>query len=152
MNILGPVSSARSECEAVLRSLPEWFGIESALVMYARDTERLPTFTATEEGQVVGFLTLEQHFRPSWEVHYIAVRRDARNRGVGRAMLAHAERWLIEGGAKLLQVKTIAATKADANYAQTREFYAHAGFTPLEVFPELWAPSNPCLQLVKFLR
>jgi hypothetical protein len=26
------------------------------------------------------------------------------------------------------------------------------GFTPLEVFPELWSPNNPCLQLVKFLK
>jgi hypothetical protein len=30
-------------------------------------------------------------------------------------------------------------------------FYYAMGFKPLEVFPELWAPHNPCLQLVKFI-
>jgi hypothetical protein len=30
--------------------------------------------------------------------------------GLGSILLAHAERWLIEGGAKFLQVKTVAAT------------------------------------------
>ena len=74
------------------------------------------------------------------------------NQGYGKALLAHAERWLVGKGTSLLQVKTIAATSASASYAQTREFYSHLGFLPLEVFPHLWSPSNPCLQLVKFLK
>ena len=31
------------------------------------------------------------------------------------------------------------------------EFYRSMGFAPLEVFPELWDPWNPCLTLVKIL-
>jgi coenzyme F420-0:L-glutamate ligase/coenzyme F420-1:gamma-L-glutamate ligase len=46
-------------------------------------------------------------------------------------------------------VKTLAPTRPDENYARTRAFYEAMGFTPLEVFPELWDPRNPALQLVK---
>ena len=33
--ILGPKLDAAAQCDAVLRSLPAWFGIEDALLMYA---------------------------------------------------------------------------------------------------------------------
>ena len=54
-------------------------------------------------------------------------------------------------GVSLLQVKTVAATSASAEYALTRGFYARLGFQRLEVFPLLWSVRNPALQLVKFL-
>jgi GNAT superfamily N-acetyltransferase len=128
-----------------------WFGIEEALVMYADDSVRLPSFAAVEGTQVKGFISLLQHFPHAWEVHCIAVRAEARNKGYGKVLSAHAESWLSEQGVTLLQVKTVAATSPSKEYAQTREFYSHLGFQPLEVFPELWSPRNPCLQLVKFL-
>ena len=151
MRIIGPSVNARDECEAVLRTLPAWFGIEEALLMYARDSTRLPTFAATDAAGICGFVSLQEHFPQAWEVHCIAIRADARNRGIGKALLMQAEHWLIERGVEVLQVKTIAATKDSPPYAETRAFYARLGFVPLEVFPELWAPHNPCLQLVKFL-
>ena len=157
MNIRGPRLDAAAQCEAVLRSLPGWFGIEDALQMYAHDSARLPGFAieaAGDEGDanIVGFISLVQHFPAAWEVHCIAVHADARHHGHGGALLAHAERWLVDRGARWLQVKTIAATNPDANYAQTRAFYERLGFDPLEVFPELWSPRNPCLQMIKRLR
>ena len=82
----------------------------------------------------------------------MAVKADARRQGHGRALLRHAEAWLVERDVEVLQVKTIAMTKDHAPYAETREYYYSMGFTPLEIFPELWAPHNPCLQLVKFLK
>ncbi|HEX2540008.1 MAG TPA: GNAT family N-acetyltransferase [Caldimonas sp.] len=150
MQIVGPELNERAQCEEVLRSLPMWFGIEDALLMYADDTVRLPTFAAVD-ARVLGFVSLMEHFPHAWEIHCIAVRAEARNGGHGRALMAHAERWLLDRGARLLQVKTVAATSPSPAYAETREFYARLGFTPLEVFPLLWAPQNPCLQLVKSL-
>jgi ribosomal protein S18 acetylase RimI-like enzyme len=152
MQIIGPSLNAEAECEAILRSLPLWFGIEESLLMYAKDSGRLPTFAATEAGRIVGFLSLMQHFPTAWEIHCVAIHAQSRNQSYGKALLAHAERWLVEQGASLLQVKTIAATSASTSYAKTREFYSRLGFLPLEVFPHLWSPSNPCLQLVKLLR
>jgi len=152
MNILGPsLENVSAACEGILRSLPEWFGREDALLMYSGDTERLPTFAAAEGERLVGFITLRQHFPTSWELHCIAILREFRNRGIGRALLSHAEGWLRDRGATFLQVKTI-ASEDDAAYAQTREFYSRTGFVGLEVFPELWSPRHPCLQLVKALR
>ena len=151
MQIVGPALDARAQCEEVLRSLPMWFGIESALQMYADDSVRLPGFAAMDGERVLGFISLQQHFPQAWEVHCIAVRAGSRNAGCGRALMRHAEGWLGNQGVTLLQVKTIAASSASKEYAQTRGFYAHLGYQPLEVFPELWSPRHPCLQLVKVL-
>lgn len=150
--IFGPQLEAKGECEAVLRSLPAWFGIEEALVRYVADTARFPTFAVRRGSEIEGFLTLREHFPKAWEVHCVAIRADARRQGHGRRLFQHAEEWLIERGVNVLQVKTIAMTKDHQPYAETREFYYSMGFAPLEIFPELWAPHNPCLQLVKFLR
>jgi GNAT superfamily N-acetyltransferase len=152
MRIVGPELDAKDECEAILKSVPAWFGIEEALARYVADTERLPTFAVQCGRELKGFLTLREHFPKAWEVHCMAVKADARRHGHGRALLRHAEAWLVERDVEVLQVKTIAMTKDHAPYAETREYYYSMGFTPLEIFPELWAPHNPCLQLVKFLR
>ena len=151
MEILGPTLTLEDPCEAVLRSLPKWFGIEDSLLMYVRDTARLPTFAVCEGGSVLAFLSLVEHFAESWEVHCMAVHASARNQGYGTLLLEHSQRWLSERGARFLQVKTIAASSSSAAYAQTRQFYRAKGFTPLEVFPTLWSPHNPALQLIKVL-
>lgn len=147
--LLGPRLQRESECEAVLRSLPDWFGIEESLRMYARDSGQLPSFAIEKESRVVAFVSLREHFPESWEVHCIAVSATERNRGLGSDLLAHSERWLRDQGVRFLQIKTIAATKEDKYYAQTRQFYTRRGYMPVEVFPTLWSPGNPALQLIK---
>lgn len=149
MPIIGPTVQRASECEAVLRSLPMWFGIEESLRTYVRDSAAHPTFALEQDGRIVGFLTLREHFPMSWEVHCIAVAAECRNRGIGSQLLAHAESWLRDRGVRFLQVKTVAETSPSEEYAETRKFYAARGFLPLEVFPTLWDPRNPALQLVK---
>jgi N-acetylglutamate synthase-like GNAT family acetyltransferase len=151
MNVIGPSLKRELECEEILRSLPMWFGIEDALQLYKRDSAVLPTFAAEEEGRLVGFVSLHEHFTLSWEVHCIAVRASHRGKGIGSALLAHSESWLCSAGVRFLQVKTAAATSSSKEYAETREFYRARGCTPLEVFPTLWSARNPALQLVKVL-
>lgn len=151
MKILGPSLQRQSECEAVLRSLPKWFGIEESLMEYVADTGQKPTFAIESDGKVVAFLSLHEHFPESWEVHCIAVHADFRGKGQGSHLLAHAEDWLRGRGAKLLQIKTIAETKNDPYYAETRAFYLAKGYTPVEVFTTIWQPWNPALQLIKIL-
>jgi len=36
-------------------------------------------------------------------------------------------------------------------YAATRRFYEAIAFEPIEVFPALWGPDNPCLLMLKGL-
>jgi GNAT superfamily N-acetyltransferase len=149
MQLEGPCKGVAFECEAVLRSLPKWFGIEASLLEYVRDTERLPTFVARDEQSVLGFVTLREHFPEAWEIHCIAVHAARRGSGTGRALHHHVEQWLSARGARVLQVKTIADSAPSPEYAETRRFYAAMGYVPLEVFPELWTPVHPVLQLVK---
>jgi GNAT superfamily N-acetyltransferase len=151
LRVEGPDATLAASCERILRSLPEWFGIEDALVAYAHDTARFPTFVARDAGRVVGFATLREHFPQAWELHCIAVERDAHGRGVGRALHAHGEAWLRARGVRLLQVKTIADAHPSEAYARTREFYRAIGYIPVETFPALWDPELPVLQLVKAL-
>jgi GNAT superfamily N-acetyltransferase len=152
VNIIGPALQRESDIEAILRSLPRWFGIEEALLMYVADSAERPTFAAEAGDHLAGFITMTRHFPESWEVHCIAVAAEYRNAGIGSALLAHAERFAQGQGAKFLQVKTVAHTSPSPEYAETRRFYEARGFIPLEIFPELWDSRNPALQLVKFLK
>jgi len=152
MNITLAQGDVSSECEAILRSLPAWFGIEDSLLEYVRDTALHPTWVVHEtDGPAFGFVTLREHFASSFEAHCLAVHADRRRGGWGLALMQAAEAWAKARGARFMQVKTIAARHPSAAYAETRAFYERAGYAPLEVFPELWHPRNPCLQLIKAL-
>jgi GNAT superfamily N-acetyltransferase len=152
MDIVGPNIRREAEIEAILRSLPGWFGIEKALLMYVADSAAKPTFAAEVDGRLIGFLTLTRHFASSWEIHCMAVSAQHRNQMVGTKLLAAAERQARTQGVTFLQVKTVAESSPSPEYAQTRRFYLARGFVPLEVFPSLWDTWNPALQLVKALK
>lgn len=152
LEIVGPAPGDSGVCESILRALPDWFGIEEALVQYVRDVAELPTFTAYQDGEAVGLLAIKQHFEHAAEIHLIAVRPEAHRLGIGRALIDAAERWQREQTAtRFLQVKTLSPSREDVNYAATRKFYAALGFAPLEEFPTLWGPRNPCLLMIKAL-
>ncbi len=150
VNVSGPVNAPAAHAERILRTLPQWFGIEEALLQYAADASRFPTFTASKEDPVA-FLTLREHFPGSWEVHCVAVQASHRGLGIGRRLHQEAEYWLQQQGARILQVKTLAPEHPSPEYAETRRFYEAMGYVPLEVFPTLWGPKLPVLQLVKSL-
>ena len=151
MNIIGPVLEREREVEAILRSLPRWFGIERALTMYVADSAVKPTFAAEIKRELAGFVSLTRHFPECWEIHCIAVAAQHRNAGVGSALLDHVEHFVRREGATFLQVKTVAHTSPSVEYAETRKFYESRAFTPIESFPELWDPHNPALQMIKLL-
>ena len=140
------------DCERVLRSLPEWFGIESANQQYIRDLETLPAYVAEWEGRLVGFLAINQQTSDAAELHIIAVLAEIRGKGIGQSLLDAAETDLRAQGVSLLQVKTLGPSNPDDGYRQTREFYEMMGFLPLEETTAFWGPDNPTLVMVKVLR
>ena len=150
LRFTGPAAAAGPDCERILRSLPDWFGIEQALQDYVADADRHPTFFAVAPAPVA-FITVRQHGPQAWEVHCMAVHAACRGTGIGRRLHAHVESWLQAQGALVLQVKTLAPSHPSAAYAETRGFYGRLGYLPLEVFPALWGPRLPVLQLVKWL-
>ena len=149
--IEGPVTEQSAACDTILRSLPEWFGIESANAAYVEAAGRLPSFIATADGEVVGIACVERHFPETAEIHLIAIRPEHHRAGIGRELLERVEAWLRADGVELLEVKTLSASSPDVNYAKTRAFYLGMGFRPLEEIKTLWDERNPCLILVKVL-
>lgn len=135
-------------CEAVLRDVPDWFGIEESLLNYVREAGELPTWVAEADGETAGFITVRRHWARSAEIHCMAVKRRFHRRGVGRAMVGFVERWCAGEGVEFLQVKTMGPSRPCGFYAQTTAFYEAVGFVRLEEFKGLWG-KLPALQLVK---
>lgn len=150
IEIIGPQLGQAHSCEPILRLLPEWFGIESAIAHYLQAVDRLPTLLARHQTQIVGFLTLKQHSRYAAEIYVMAVHPEFHRQGIGQALVQIAETELQKRAVEYLQVKTLGLSKPDTNYEKTRKFYMSVGFRPLEEFSNLWE-ENPCLQMVKQL-
>ncbi|MCC6676773.1 MAG: GNAT family N-acetyltransferase [Phycisphaerales bacterium] len=144
------VDGASQRCEAILRSIPEWFGIEEATLRYIAAAARLPTWIASLGPRDAGFITISRHFDESAEIHCIAVHRDFHGMGAGTALVRLAEEHLRQQGVRYLQVKTLGPSRTNVEYARTLHFYLRRGFARLEEINGLW-PGIPCLILVKKL-
>ena len=148
MSIRPMQSGEFAVCEVILRALPDWFGIEVSLMQYVADTRKHPTFLATRGAEVIGFITLNQHFPEAGEIHCLAVRPEYHGHGVGRALIVAAEEMFRSKGARFMQVKTMGPSRPSEFYARTLGFYRAVGFAPLEEIHGLWG-AIPCLLLVK---
>jgi len=139
-----------TQCEQVMRSLPKWFGIEQAILDYAKSCETMETYVVEESSTVVGFITLNRRSRATAEIHCMAVRPEFHGKGIGRALVDYAERLLVERRYEFFEVKTVGPSRPNAEYERTRGFYEHMGFRPLEE-NDLLGPDSPCLIMVKYL-
>ncbi|HSK23591.1 MAG TPA: GNAT family N-acetyltransferase [Egicoccus sp.] len=137
---------------ALLRNLPEWFGIDEAIDEYVSRSAQLPTYTALLDGAPVGVLVLQHHSDRVAELYVLAAERRLHRRGIGRALVEAAERDLARAGTTYVQVKTLGASHPSTEYAATRAFYEALGYQGLEEYPAdtIW-PGNPCLVMIKHL-
>jgi GNAT superfamily N-acetyltransferase len=149
--IEGPYLEKANLCTPIIRALPEWFGIEAAIVHYSTEIDILPTFLAFEGKHVVGFVSIKQHNPYSAEVYVMAVLPEEHHKGIGRLLINHSQDWLKSKGVQYLQVKTLGSSHPDKSYAVTRLFYEVVGFIPLEETTQIWDEHNPCLIMVKKL-
>jgi len=133
--------------EAVLRDLPDWFGIEEATRRYIEDSAALPMFAVEPD---LGFVCLKQHTSHAAEIYVMGVKRETHRRGIGRALVDEAELWCRARGIHYLQVKTLGPSRPDpGGYDVTRSFYEAVGFVALEELHGLWDEENPTLILIK---
>ncbi len=144
----GPLLNQAAQCVPILRALPDWFGIDEAVLNYQREIGHLPTFLAKSDGQVLGFLSLKQHTPFAAEVYVMGVELKVHHQGIGRALLENAVRFARGMGIEYLQVKTLSDSHPDQGYRGTRAFYEAMGFRPLEEVKTLWGEQNPCLIMV----
>jgi len=160
-SIRGPLLGQGEAAERILRALPGWFGIETALLDYVRAADELETFVVVvtrpacggrreiRPDEVIGFVTLRETSDSALELHVMGVLPAWQRRGAGRALVERAAAYARAEGYSLLHVKTLAPSDPDPGYAATRAFYAAAGFLPLEELLQVWGPANPCLLMIR---
>ncbi len=139
-------------CEAIIRGLPDWFGLEEGIAEARGYLETQSGFVAEEAGEVLGFLTYASELPESAEITWMAVAAVAHRRGIGRALTDALVSAARTEGRQLLLVKTLAGAHSSPEYMATRAFYRSMDFLPLAVLPDLWGPANPCLLMVRPLR
>lgn len=136
-------------CEAIIRGLPDWFGLEEGIVEARGYLETQEGFVAEQDGEVQGFLTFASEVPESVEITWMAVAAEAHRGGIGCALTEALVKRARDDGRELLLVKTLAEAHPSPEYAATRAFYRSMGFRPLAVLPDLWGPANPCLLMVR---
>ena len=134
----------------ILAGLPEWFGIPESTEAYIRESAEQLFFSAMEDGEAVGFMTLKETSPYTAELAVCGVKKHLHRSGTGRALFDALRACAAERGYEYLQVKTVAAG-CYPEYDTTRIFYERMGFRALEVFPTLWDESNPCLVMIQKL-
>jgi ribosomal protein S18 acetylase RimI-like enzyme len=127
-------------CEKNLRSLPKWFGIESAIVDYIKDVQGMDTWAAVET-DVIGFISINKHNEHTAEIHVMGVLSNYHGKRIGSKLIHAAEESLITQGFKFITVKTLSEKRSDENYDKTRKFYLKYGFTPIEEFKTRPSPA-----------
>lgn len=136
---------------SILDDLPESASMPRRTEDYLAAAEHMVTYLATTpEGESVGVLLLEPHFRESVEVYVMAVRKGYLRQGIGRRLLAVVESDARAFGARLVVVKTIGPSDPNPRAAATRAFYHDVGFLPVEEFADMW-DGRPALMMIKTL-
>lgn len=133
----------------VLSDLPEWFGLPDSLSAYVTQSRTLPLWVARDGQTVIGFITLGTTSPATAEITCMGIKRAYHHQGIGHKLVAELIA-VAQKDFRYLQVKTVAPGHYPA-YDQTNAFYRAVGFEPLEIFPTLWDPWNPCLILIQKL-
>jgi GNAT superfamily N-acetyltransferase len=119
------------EMLAVARSVSAWFD-EASFEEMEGDLEDDPGIVALLDGRVAGWATWYRSTDipdpDMMELTWIAVRRDLRGRGIGRALIAAVEDILRAEGVRTLELWTMTESSGISGYADTRAFYRSLGF------------------------
>ena len=138
-------------CDAVVVTLPYHFGNEEGQRECAAAVRSQRGLVAKDDGEVVGFVTLEPRFDECVEVTWMAVRADRRRTGVGRALLDRVATDARAGGRQFLLVLTVSpsdgADEIPDGYQATRAFYEANGFVLARDFPGYWKSDTPVLMV-----
>ncbi len=130
-----PLTSADAErCDAIVSSLPHFFGDPDGIRDCAAAVRVQRGWVATISGVVAGFLTIERHFAESAEITWMAVHADHRRRGLGRCLIEHSGIEVQREGGRMLCVLTLGPSvpdPGDDTYDGTRAFYGSLGFVSL---------------------
>lgn len=145
---LEPMLDAEA-CDAIVRGLPDWFGLQEGIEECAAAVRSHAGLVAIDEGRLSGFLTYERRTSTWWEITWIATRVDLRGTGVGTRLVDGLLDRLPDD-ARAVLVRTLSDRDGDPGpeYAATRAFYLARGFVPVAEL-DIWGPENPCQLLAR---
>jgi len=127
-------------CDAIIASLPEWFGMQEGIDECARLVRTQPGLVCERDGRVIGFLTVARPSAATAQISWLAVHADERGRGAGTALVERLSADLSAEVVRLLVVETLSDREDPGpEYAATRAFYLARGFTPaaeLDLYPD----------------
>jgi GNAT superfamily N-acetyltransferase len=83
----------------------------------------------------------------SFDLYWIAVDRMCQGQGLGRLLLAEAERLVGEQSGRHIYIETSSRTQ----YAPTRSFYLHCEYREVAVFDDFYAPGDAKVVYLKKL-
>jgi len=148
---LDPVRDADA-CDAIVRGLPDWFGVAEGIQECAAAVRGHDGLVAVDGSGVIGFLTYERRASTWWEITWMATRADRRGTGVGTRLVDELIARLPDD-ARALLVKTLSDRDGDPGpeYTATRAFYLARGFAPVAEL-DVWGPENPCQLLARRMR
>ena len=138
-------------CNTILRTLPNWFGVESAVLDFVNKTSSMPFFAAFDGDIPIGFVALKIHNPYTSEIYVMGVFQEYHRRGIGKNLIEYCKSFCIDNKTEYLTVKTLDESAQSDSYAKTRQFYLAMGFRPVEVFPLHWDKDNPCLFMAMHL-
>lgn len=122
-------------CDAIILSLPEFFGHEGGRADCANAVRSQPGWVAEADDRVIGFATWQQRTIDAAEITWMAVHRDHRHTGAGTTIVERLAADLAARGFRLAFAMTSAAHKQPLSgpdpYDDTRRFWVRRGFLPL---------------------
>ncbi len=98
-------------------------------------------FKVTEGNEVLAFANYgkNEFSTHSWELYWIAVHQDFRNRKIGKALLKAIEEKVKQAGGKILWIET----SGRPLYAPTEEFYKRNGYELQASLKDFYGPGDP---------
>lgn len=128
--VLTPNESEKA-CRDISSNLPEWFGIPEANERYAKGVRERFTLGYMISEVCIGMISLEFPFENTANIYWMGIRRDWHNKGIGKALLRHAEAICLERQVYSMSVETLSPKENDSSYLNTFKFYTKEGFKPL---------------------
>lgn len=142
-------------CDAIVASLPNHFGQEEGRRECATAVRTQRGLVAERDGEVVGFLTVEDRFDRAAEITWMAVHAAHRHGGLGTALMDRLAADLTAAGRRLLLVLTVSPSDGpdenDDGYESTRAFYVANGFALARDFAGYWSGGDTPVLMVRML-
>ncbi len=140
----------------ILRDTPEFkpaeVGVaEEVIDSYLRDPDGsgYHVFVAEADSAVIGYISYGPTplTEGTWDIYWMAVSAEKRGRGIGEALLAHAEDKIKGAKGRLIVIET----SSQEGYERTRHFYSSHGYQVIACIPDFYAPGDDKIILQKRL-